>query len=328
MKNEMEVLKELQYSSGLFTASHTGVKTGYDKAWIRDTIYSTFALENTEQERAIKAYHAILDVLSKHEYKIDYAIVEKPKFSWQYIHARYNPKTFDEYYEEWGNKQNDAVGAFLFKIGELEKKGFKILRGKGDERIIQKLVYYLQSIQYWKDADNGMWEEAEEVHASSVGACVAGLKAVKGIVHVPEYLIEEGEKTLNKLLPKESQTKETDLALLSLIYPYNIISQEQTKLILKNVEEKLVREKGVIRYPGDKYYNLGKEAEWHFGLSWLSIIYSKLGNKEKTEHYFKKAGLAMKGNNAPELILANGEPNENTPLAWSQSMFLKAKEMN
>jgi len=41
-------------------------------------------------------------------------------------------------------------------------------------RILVKLVQYLESIRYWEDKGHGMWEEKEEVQASSIGACLAG----------------------------------------------------------------------------------------------------------------------------------------------------------
>ncbi|PIO00322.1 glycoside hydrolase family 15 [archaeon CG10_big_fil_rev_8_21_14_0_10_43_11] len=324
MHTQLHILAGLQAQSGLFLASHHHVNTGYNKAWIRDTVYATLAFEQCSPERVQKAYHALFDVFLKHEYKIDFAILDKPEYSWQYIHARYHPDTFDEFHEEWGNKQNDAIGAFLFKVGELEKKGLKIIRAKHDERILQKLVYYLQSIKYWQDADNGMWEEYEEVHASSIGACLAGLEMIKDLVHVPEHLLTQGRKALDMLLPRESASKQTDLALLSLIYPYTIVSEKQAQAILDNVENHLVRDNGVIRYVGDQYYNTGSEAEWHFGLSWLALIYAQRGNTQKAQHYFARAKQTLKEDSAPELYLSNGQPNENTPLAWSQSMFLTA----
>ena len=56
------------------------------------------------------------------------------------------------------------------------------------------------------------------------------------------------------------------------------MNQEQKDSILHNVEYHLLKERGVIRYKGDRYYNKNKdevseEAEWTFGLSWLAIIY-------------------------------------------------------
>lgn len=326
-KKSIRILEKLQYTNGLFPASATTVSTGYHRAWIRDNIYISLGLEAANKKNKLKkVYHAILDILKKHEYKIDWAIVDKPKHRYQYIHPRYDPLTLEEIDEEWGNKQNDAIGALLFKIGDLEDKGIKILRDKDDKRIMQKLVYYLSSIRYWNDKDNGMWEENEEIHASSVGACAAGLKKISNTVDVPKILIEKGIETLNRLLPRESKTKETDLALLSLIYPYDIVTEKQKKEILKNVESMLVRKRGVIRYLGDKYYNKKGEAEWTFGFPWLAIIYKNMNDPRKYAYYMRKTGEIMnKKGELPELYFSESEEfNENSPLAWSQAMFLAA----
>lgn len=321
-------LKGLQYSTGLFGASKPTVNSGYDKAWIRDNIYEAMAFEYSNDLELVKrTYHALFNVLKVHEYKIDWAIKEKPDQKHKYIHARYNPTTLEEFHEDWGNMQNDAIGAFLFKVGDLYKKGIMLFRDQDDLRILQKLVDYLQSIEFWHDDDNGIWEENEEIHASSVGACLAGIIAVQDLANVPEWLIEKGQDALDKLLPNESCTKSVDLSLLSLIFPYNVCNDEQKSLILKNVEEKLVRKRGVIRYIGDKYYEKdGKEAEWSFGFPWLAKIYKDLNNIDKYKYYLKKTIDAMnwKGE-LPELYYGGTNVhNENTPLGWGQSLYVCA----
>ncbi|RMF54728.1 glycoside hydrolase family 15 [Candidatus Woesearchaeota archaeon] len=320
------ILASLQYRTGLFAAARKDVSTGYNAAWIRDNVYAAIGAEKFDFNRAIKAYHALLDIFLKHEYKIDWAIKEKPDEKYKYIHARYHPITFDEFHEEWGNMQNDAVGAFLFKVGELYEKGINIIRNDDDKRILQKLVFYLESIEYWHDPDNGIWEENEEVHASSVGACVAGLKKIRKIVNVPEELIRKGQESLNRLLPRESETKEVDLALLSLIYPYNVVTPRQRDKILENVEKTLVREKGVIRYLNDRYYNNGSEAEWCMGFPWLAIIYKIIGNEEKYKYYLRKTHSVMNAKGEiPELYYGKTKRfNENTPLGWAQALYLVA----
>ena len=100
-----------------------------------------------------------LDIFLKHEAKINWAAGNRPHQTWQYIHARYNPETFDEYWEEWGNKQNDAVGAILFALGILAEKGHNVVHSEDDHRIVGRLIEYLASIEYWHDKDNGVWEE-------------------------------------------------------------------------------------------------------------------------------------------------------------------------
>ena len=329
IQKSIRILKDLQYPTGLFAASSMNVKTGYNLSWIRDNIYESLGMEAIKDFRALKkTFRALLDILLKHEYKIDWAIKEKPQHKYQYIHARIHPITFEEIHEDWGNKQNDAVGALLFKIGDLESKGIRIIRDEDDLKILQKLVLYLKSIEYWHDKDNGMWEENEEIHASSVGACVAGLKKISKIIDVPPEIIQKGEETLRRLLPRESETKESDLALLSLIYPYNIVTPEQRDAILKNVEEKLTRQRGVIRYKEDQYYNNGAgEAEWCMGFPWLAIIYKQLNNPAKYAYYTRRTlQIINSRGEIPELYYAKSEKhNDNTPLGWAQALFVVAQ---
>lgn len=327
-----KVLRNLQYDTGLFAASRKDVPTGYDKSWLRDNFYECLAFEILgEWEVVRKTYRALLDVFKKHENKIDAAIARKPEHRHEYIHARVHPETFDEFWEEWGNKQNDSIGAILFRIADLERAGFSLLRDESDQVIVQKLIKYLEAIEYWHDKDSGMWEENEEVHASSVGAVVAGLKAARGIGFiVPQEIITKGEETLRKLLPRESPGKFVDLALLSLIWPYDVVTSKERDLILEHVEYHLLRKMGVIRYKNDYYYNknedgFSEEAEWCFGLSWLTIIYERMGDKKKTQEFLSRMLKTEKDGLIPELYLSNSkETNENSPLGWAESLFIVA----
>lgn len=335
IEQHLKILESLQYDTGLFAASKKEVTTGYNKAWLRDNFYECIAFEVLgDFKTVIKTYRAILDIFKKHEFKIDYAISRKPEYTHEYIHPRYNPETFEEYWEEWGNKQNDSIGCVLFKIGELEKhhKGL-IVADDDDRRVLQKLVWYLSTLQYWHDPDSGMWEENQEVHASSVGACLAGLESIQNVegIDVPSELLKRGKEALRAMFPRESSGKFVDLSLLSLIWPYNVLTKKETNDILTNVEYHLLRERGVIRYKGDHYYNKNpdgwsEEAEWTFGLSWLAIIYEKLGNIEKAKLFLEKAKKTItKDGLIPELYFSNSKKfNNNTPLGWSESLFIVA----
>jgi GH15 family glucan-1,4-alpha-glucosidase len=334
LMQHLTILKGLQYETGLFAASDKTVSTGYDKSWLRDNFYEALAFFVLKDYATVqKTCHSLLDIFLKHEYKIDHAIEHKPTYKHEYIHARFHPHTLDEFWEDWGNKQNDAVGAILFMLGHLESTKFSAIRNPNDKRIIQKLIDYLKSIQYWHDFDSGMWEENEEIHASSVGACVAGLIAIRKVsgIHVPIELIRKGKLMLNKLLPRESEKKFVDLALLSLIYPYNIVNIKQRTEILENVEYHLVKKHGVIRYKNDYYYNKNKdgyseEAEWTFGFSWLAIIYNYLKDEQKAQYYEHKTieTVNAKGE-VPELYYSNSNKhNENSPLGWAESMLIIA----
>jgi GH15 family glucan-1,4-alpha-glucosidase len=330
----LKEIKKLEKAPGIYTASAHTVGTGYDKAWLRDIYFIVLSfLETGDIPTVQRSARALLDVFLKHDGKISWATENKPHETWQYIHARFHPETFEEFWEEWGNRQHDAVGEVLNLICELELQGHGIAESEADRMMVQKIVNYLLNVEYWHDPDNGIWEENLEVHASSVGSVVAALKKAEQMewLLVPQWSIEIGEATLRGLLPRESQEKFADLALMTLIYPFKVVTKEEEDEILRNVEYHLTRDKGVIRYKGDRYYNQNsdghsEEAEWCFGLSWLSIIYAERGEKDKAINYLEKARQTVTAQGlVPELYYSHTErPNDNTPLGWAESMYVIA----
>jgi phosphorylase kinase alpha/beta subunit len=332
ISQHLDVVRTLERKPGVFTASADD--TFYNKAWLRDIYFITLGFLETGDIKTVQnSAKALLAVFVKHKDKIDWAVENKPHEAWQYIHARFHPETFEEYWEEWGNSQNDAVGEVLNLIITLEQIGAGIVETDDERAMVQKIIDYLVNIEYWKDDDNGIWEENLEVHASSIGSCVAALKKASETdwLNVPTAAIEKGEEALRELLPRESVTKFTDLALLTLIYPFAVTTEEETLEILKNVEYHLVKEKGVIRYKLDRYYNnnidgFSEEAEWCFGLAWLAIIYAERGDKEKAYYYLRRTKSAVTPEGLmPELYFSNTDkPNENTPLGWAESMYVVA----
>lgn len=327
-------IRKLEKAPGIYTASAHTVGTGYDKAWLRDIYFIVLSfLETGDMETVKRSARSLLDVFMKHKDKISWAIANKPHETWQYIHARFHPETFEEFWEEWGNRQHDAVGEVLNLICDLELRGQSIIETEEDREMVQNIVDYLIRVEYWHDPDNGIWEENLEVHASSVGSVVAALLKAKQILwlYVPDWDIQKGEEILRGLLPRESEEKFTDLALMTLIYPFAVATEEETVEILRNVEYHLTKDKGVIRYKGDRYYNQNKdghseEAEWCFGLSWLAIIYAQRGEKGKALAYLHRAKETVTaGGLVPELYYSHTEkPNDNTPLGWAESMYVIA----
>lgn len=332
IKQHLDMVRSLERTPGVFTASLDD--TFYNKAWLRDIYFITMGFfETGDIEMVKKSARALLSVFVKHKDKINWAIEHKPHEAWQYIHARFHPETFEEYWEEWGNSQNDAVGEVLNLLVTLEQMGESVIETADDREMVQKIIDYLVRLEYWQDADNGIWEENLEVHASSIGSVVAALKKANELdwLNVPDHAIERGEHALRALLPRESVTKFCDLALLTLIYPFAVTTEAETLEILRNVEYHLVKDKGVLRYKLDRYYNnnidgFSEEAEWCFGLSWLAIIYAMRGEKEKAYYWLRRAKATVtEDGKVPELYYSHtNKPNENTPLGWSESMYVVA----
>lgn len=321
VEKALQVLDSMRLPNGAYTAS---LSRDYSYVWIRDVCYTVLPFLHKPSERFEKAYHALFDLFQSYEWKIDIHRKQKPVYLFEYLHSRYSTD-LKEIHHEWGHAQNDAIGAFLWGVGEGFSHGQQVIRDENDLKIVQKLVDYLECVQYWQAKDNGMWEENMEVHASSVGACVAGLHAVKMLVDVKEELIRKGEETLRQLLPRESETKETDLALLSLIYPYRVVDRHMALVILDHVTQSLERTFGCIRYENDQYYNEGgSEAEWCFGFPWLGLCYLELGRFEKAREYMEKTKRVVPSTwEVPELYVGGKNvPNRNTPLAWAVAMSM------
>ncbi|WP_020619969.1 glycoside hydrolase family 15 protein [Paenibacillus daejeonensis] len=335
------VLNKLCLPHGLYIASPS---QDYRYVWIRDSIYMSLPHLDKTTQAYEKTFYRLFDLFLDYEWKLDWIAMQRPHHPWEYLHARYSHDQVKEvHHEEWGHIQHDTIGAFLFGVGAGLKRGKTMLRDGRDARMVQKLVHYLEHVRYWEDADNGMWEEWREIHASSVGACVAGLKAVERIAAVPQGLVEKGLRTLLELFPAESKDKPVDLAQLSLIYPYRLFSGVMAETIVNAVEQRLLRERGVIRYEGDSYYSTleaehgrgqplafyeGTEAEWTFGLPWLALCHLELGNPEEARRYIRWSEDVMTEPGClPELYYqGSATPNVNTPLGWSSAMYILAKE--
>lgn len=336
------VLDRLRLENGMYLAAGN---SEYSYVWLRDSFYEVRPYLHTEPEKYIQTYHTILDMLKKFEDKITYHGRRRAVKPWQYIHSRFDAQTLDELPMEWGHAQHDAVGAILFGIGEGLEAGLPIFRDEHDQRIVEKVIHYLGTCRFWEDKDNGMWEENREVHASSIGAVLAGMKKLRDLhrgIFINSYFIEQAEQALNRLLPWESPTKPVDLAQLSLIYPYNVVSKEMAHKIVKRVEAMLLRRRGVLRYETDSYFSthptqdrnlskevyIGTEAEWTFGLPWLALAHLHLGNQEEAARYLLwTESVMLEDGSLPELYYADSPQwGPNTPLGWSSAMFLMAHD--
>jgi GH15 family glucan-1,4-alpha-glucosidase len=340
IQNSYHILDQLRLPHGLYLASSS---SDYNYVWLRDSFYMSLPYLNIQDNHLYeKTYHRVLDLFKEYEWKLDIHTRQRPREQWEYLHSRYSANDVKEMPTPWGHAQHDAIGAILWGIGMGEKKGKRIIRDHKDHEIVQKLVGYLGCVQYWEDADNGMWEEWRELHASSVGACVAGLEAVRNLVFVPGEWIANGQKSLKELFPRESHDRPYDLAQLSLIYPYQVLQGDDARMVVEQVETQLLRERGVIRYKGDSYYSTlehegrhhelafyhGTEAEWTFGLPWLALCYLELGNIEKAKYYLTRTEKVMlEDGSLPELYFSNSSKyNTNTPLGWGSAMYILARE--
>jgi phosphorylase kinase alpha/beta subunit len=187
--------------------------------------------------------------------------------------VRFDGLTLDELPARWAHAQNDALGYFLWAYCRMAGAG----RVAADGELLALIALYFERIRYWEDEDSGHWEERRKLEASSVGAVVAGLRALRdllsarpdlargfeGRIVTPEWLeapIASGETALAAILPAECadadplKARRYDAALLFLVYPLDVVDDAMARRIVEDVTTRLGGDHGVRRYLGDSYW--------------------------------------------------------------------------
>ncbi len=319
-------LEALRDQKGAFLAA-SGPE--YRACWMRDQLYANFAYFYTgEYDKFVQGLRVVFTMLHNAREKIERATYRPPRSIHEYIHAKYAPDTLTEITNDWGHHQVDALGLFLYMVAFADAQGLAVLKTKEDRAMLQLLVNYLAAVRYFEYPDNGMWEEWMELHASSLGAAVAGLAAVRAreLAVVPEGLIREGKEALFRILPNETAEREQDLAQLSLLWPYRVVPRDIADIILYRITTKLVQSKGVNRYWGDNYYRSdnGISAEWTMGFFWLALAYAARRAPAQAKLWFTRGMKTMTPEGHLPELYQNGLPNPNTPLAWSHALAIIA----
>lgn len=327
--NREEILakmESLQQASGAFVAAPT---SDYRAVWFRDQLYTAFAYYHLGRPDDFKdGVRVVFDILRRYRHKLT-SLGKNPRQG-DYLHAKYHPDTFDELTDDWGHHQLDAIGLFLWLIGFAARQNISVIRDNDDIQTVYALFDYLERVEYWRRPDFGMWEEGPNIHASSIGACAAGLLSVGRRVtwRNPLGLFHQGDTALFSLLPNESPTRSHDMSQLSLIWPYNIAGRHADTILERIIKGKqsLVQAHGLNRYWGDDYpyrSRNGISAEWPLGFFWLSIIFAERHDSANADIWFQKGAEQIVDGCIPELYL-NGSPNIHTPLAWAHSFALIA----
>jgi len=273
--------------SGLFSAAITQSQeleyTGYQNVWVRDNIHIAHHFYVLGQpDRAVAAVAAMTRFFHTQRNKLRDIITGKadPQNVMLRPHIRFDGDKLAELSETWSHAQNDAIGYWLWLGTTLARDGHWQPTAD-DIKLLSNFVQYLEAVRFWEDEDSGHWEEARKVEASSIGVATAGLIALRDYfatmasAQMPfgatksfvdqtcrraESLIERGRSALNAILPHECVQAEStkqrryDSALLFLIYPVQIVSDEQADRIVSDVVEHLQGPYGIRRYLGDSYW--------------------------------------------------------------------------
>src|SRR5919202_2736445 len=365
----------------------------YTDAWVRDNVYSilavwglalayrkldadggrTFELEHN----VVKLMRGLLFCMMRQAHKVER--FKETQSLMDALHAKYNTSTGDVVVgdDQWGHLQLDATSLFLLMLAQMTASGLYIIYTIDEVNFVLNLVYYI--VRGYRTRDYGIWERGNkvnhgnpELNASSVGMAKAALEAINGldlfgvrgsaasVIHVLPDEMARSRITLEYLLPRESGSKETDAALLSVIgFPaFAIEDAELIERTKNDIVKKLEGRYGCKRFLRDGHqtvledttrlhydpWELQKfehiECEWPLFFSYLVLDGLFRGDTEQVQNYQarlerlldERAGLRL----LPELYYVPQEnieaerqsphtqprlPNENVPLVWAQSLY-------
>ena len=286
MRHRVFLFKSLP--NGLFpAAASVGAKdvSGYQYVWVRDNVHVAHAhYVCGDTASAARALSALMKYFQKHQGRFskiidDQEIEPKKRLAANPMnrpHIRFDGRELKELDQQWGHAQNDALGYFLWCYCKLVRDD--VIHPDNEQlRCLALFPLYFEAIQYWRDPDNGHWEETPKVEASSIGVVLAGLREFEQLTGQRQdwadliqtelkvdadrlkRLRKEGEAALQRILPCESTEPEEcyrryDSALLFLIYPLEVVEWEQAKIILEDIRTHLEGAHGIRRYLGDSYW--------------------------------------------------------------------------
>lgn len=391
---ETIILSRQDPVTGLFPASTEVTAHGdYTDAWVRDNVYAiqsvwglglAYRQSGCDNGRAylleqtvVKMMRGLLMAMMYQADKVErFKRSRDPRDA---LHAKYNTRSGLTVVgdDQWGHLQLDATGLYMLMLAQMTKSGLRIVFTIDEVNFVQNLVYYLG--RAYRTPDFGMWERGNkinngraEINASSLGIVKAALEAMRGlnlfgddryensVVHVIPDDIAQARIRLEALLPRESNSKEVDAALLSVI-GYPAFAVEDERLVEKTrrwVLEKLGGRYGCKRFLLDghqtvledtsrMHYEVAElkkfrhiESEWPLFFTYLFIEALFRGDYVEASDYRKKLGkLAIRKDGMsllPELYYVprdkvdaekaqphsqNRLPNGNTPLIWAQSLY-------
>lgn len=342
IEDSLRQIERCRYPNGLYSAvpADSPLRLDiYSAVWIRDTIYTLMAFEAIgDVGRLRSGVHALLDrVLLRWAYKLDWRIVQGlPSRDFEYLHPRYAPDGDEILTELWGLRQDDAIGLAIWALSRWQER-FDIFRNDfADFHLVQKLIWYCDAIDVSNLPDSGLWEEEEPtkaVHLSSIGTVAAGLTQAAriGVEDIPERLIANTAGQIQLMAGRESAHHDTDLALLTLVWPLGDdvpIPRSSQREIVERVERELLGTRGVVRYPGDSYNSChGDSPEWTMGLGFLALAWNALGERERAiAHLLRLESAAAESSELPESWCHDPDHDRrfNSPLCWSHALHVVA----
>lgn len=197
----------------------------------------------------------------------------------QALHSIFSLHTGEEVEStaEYNHMQLDCVSLYLLYLVQMISSGLEIIYSVEEVSLVQNLVYYVE--RAYRTPDFGPWGRGTkyndgnpEVNASCIGMAKAALEAVNGfnlygsnnasysVIYADIDAHNRNRSIFETLLPRESNSKNTDVSLLTTISFPAFATHDDA--IYERTKNRMIRELegnyGFRRFLGDGY---GSEVE-------------------------------------------------------------------
>jgi GH15 family glucan-1,4-alpha-glucosidase len=238
----------------------------YQFCWLRDGSFIAHALDGAGEHAAAARFHRWTGrALHAQRPAMEAAVVRGADSDLPFPPARF---TLDgaAVDDGWPNFQIDGYGVWLWSLREHVRRG-------GDPALITELAEELQLT--WRyigatalDPCFDVWEEyGGDVHTSTLGCVQAGLLAAADLLGEPRatqraaevgMTLAESAARLGRY-PKSSGSAAVDASTLWLCSPLGLVAATDPVMTatIAAVEDELVLDGGIRRYPADSYYGGG-----------------------------------------------------------------------
>ncbi|CAD6193542.1 unnamed protein product [Caenorhabditis auriculariae] len=227
--------------------------------------------------------------------------------------------------KRYGHLQMDLIALYLLTLVQMISAGVKVIYTHHEVNFVQNLVFYIE--RTYRTPDFGMWERGTrynngkpELHASSLGMVKAALEAINGfnlygsngtsasVIYVDIDGHNRNRTTFETILPRESNSKNTDASLLlTLGWPSFATHDEQLfEKTVKKCIRRLEGRFGLRRFHRDGYRSelednsrcfydehetaqfQGVESQFPMFLAIISLTAYIRGNSDYGEVYWNK----------------------------------------
>jgi GH15 family glucan-1,4-alpha-glucosidase len=344
VEHSVRVLLDGQSRSGAFVASPT--YPTYRFAWLRDGSFCADAVDRYGHHDAAARFHEwVCRTVNRLEHRVEAATrAASSGVASAMLPTRFELDGTEESGEEdWPNFQLDGYGTWLWAFA----KHLERTRRSPDEaerRAVALVADYLTAAGDQPCYD--CWEESvERRHASTLAACIAGLRGAARLLGDPAHAAAALELTaiLDRDFVadggwvKHDRTDAVDASLLWLALPFEVVPADDPQFLrtLERVATELrVPGGGVRRYLGDTFYGGG---EWVLLTAWLAWALHATGDETGAAACLAWVeGAATPQLDLPEQTLDQVQAPDRieewvqrwgtpaTPLLWSHAMYLVA----